>query len=287
MILSEPKRKTLEDIVNDLQLVEQITAVVLGGSHCIGMAGENADLDIGVYYHNEAPFDIKDVERIARKYAIEEPVTVTDFYHWGPWVNGGAWINTTSGEVDLLYRNIEQISSTIEKSKNGIWENDFEQQPPYGFSSVIYLGETYYCHTLYDPYDVIKDMKGQVAAYPLKLKKTIVQRALWSAEFSIWQSVKYAKKQDMYNAGGCFTRALKNIVEALYALNEMYFIGDNNSIQRIEQAPKCPDRIKEQIDSILSITPDTLTLKANRLRILFEQVTSLAEGMYHPYYVLW
>jgi hypothetical protein len=57
----------------------------------------------------------------------------------GTWVNGGAWIQTSSGQVDFLYRNLEQVTATITKAKNGEWENDFEQQPPYGFSSVIYL----------------------------------------------------------------------------------------------------------------------------------------------------
>ena len=286
MIIPETKRETLDKIINDLKQVDNIMAVVLGGSYCIGMANENSDLDIGIYYHETSPFDIEQIKLIATKYNIDETLTVTDFYQWGAWVNGGAWINTESGEVDFVYRNIEQVRSVIEKSKNGIWENDFEQQPPFGFSSVIYLAETKYCYPLYDPYNIIKEMKQEVMNYPMKLKQAIIQQSLWSVEFTLWQADKFVEKQDIYNAVGCFTRALKKIIDALFALNETYSMGDKSSIQRILQMPKCPDKLQEQIQDILNINSNTLTTSASRIRNLFEQVASLAEGMYQPYFKL-
>lgn len=54
-------------------------------------------------------------------------------------------------KVDFIYRNLEQVTTTIQKAKNGEWENHFEQQPPYGFSSIIYLAEINTCISLYDP----------------------------------------------------------------------------------------------------------------------------------------
>lgn len=286
MILPASKQGTLESIVNDLKGIEHVAAIVLGGSHCTGMANENSDLDIGIYYRQSHPFDIDQIKIIARKHNIDEALTVTGFYEWGAWVNGGAWLNTISGEVDFVYRNIDQVLATIEKSKNGIWENDYEQQPPYGFSSVIYLAETYYCHSLYDPHHIIEKMKNEVAEYPIKLKNTIVQQALWSAEFTCWQADKFAQKQDMYNTAGCITRAMKNIIEALFALNELYSIGDKYAIQQITQAPNCPPGIKEQMDDILSIDTGTLTAKTAKLRSLFNQVVSQAGSMYQPYFGL-
>jgi hypothetical protein len=286
MRLSESKQKILDEIVVDLKQVSNIEAIVLGGSHCLGMANDGSDLDIGLYYHQNSPFDINEIEHIARKYHIDEMLTITGFYQWGAWVNGGAWMNTTAGEVDFLYRNIEQVRDTIKKSKEGIWENDYEQQPPYGFSSVIYLGETYYCNPLSDPHNVVQELKRELEYYPAKLKNAILQQALWSAEFSIWQSKKFIKKEDMYNALGCFTRALKYILEALFALNEMYYIGDNNAVQRIAGAPKCPDNLKGKIEDILTVTNNTLHIKEENLQRLFKQVRSLAGDMYNPYYEL-
>jgi hypothetical protein len=286
MEIPETKKKTLDNIVNDLKIVDNIAAVVLGGSFCIGTADEKSDLDIGIYYYENSPFEIEQIKRIAGKYNIDETLTVTDFYQWGAWVNGGAWLNTESGEVDFVYRNIEQVKSVIEKSQNGIWENDFEQQPPFGFSSVIYLAETHYCQPLYDPFEVVKKLKEEVKNYPLKLKQTIIQQALWAAEFTLWQADKFAVKQDIYNTVGCFARALKNIVEALLAINEIYSLGDKSSIQKVVQMPKCPDKLEEQIEDILSINSHSLTTNVKKIRNLFEQTVSLADKMYQPYFIL-
>src|SRR4030095_5862114 len=229
------KEKTLQNIVYDLQRIDNIVAIVLGGSYATNSASENSDLDIGIYYSERNPFKIEEIRSIARKYAINDP-TVTDFYEWGPWVNGGAWIETASGKVDFLYKNIEQVKSTLEKAERGEWENHFEQQPPFGFSSVFYLGETKCCIPLPDPKGVIANLKEQVETYPPKLKETIIQYSLWSAEFTIWHAELFCMRQDVYNTVGCLARGVKNIVNALFAINELYPIGDKRSIEILEKA---------------------------------------------------
>ncbi len=287
MELPAAKQKTLNGIVEDLKRIDNVQAIVLGGSHCVGMANENSDLDIGIYYHEAKPFSIEDIKRIAKKYNVDDSCTITDFYQWGAWVNGGAWINTSSGEVDFLYKNIEQIKSTIDKAKNGIWQNDFEQQPPYGFSSVIFLAETHYCYPLHDPYNIINELKQEVKNYPVKLKQAIVQQSLWSAQFALWQADKFAAKGDPYNAVGCFTRILKNIVDALYALNELYPLGDKNVIRKIVEMPKCPSNLQHQIENVLATnSKNELMTSAGKLKDLFDQVVVLADGMYQPYFKL-
>jgi hypothetical protein len=35
-------------------------------------------------------------------------------YEWGQWVNGGAWIHTPAGKLDLLYRNIDQVKRVLD-----------------------------------------------------------------------------------------------------------------------------------------------------------------------------
>ena len=148
MVLSPEKQGILDMIKMDLQSLEGVSAIVLGGSYAMGSDTEKSDLDIGIYYSDKNPFDIEQIKFITKKYAVDENPTVTGFYGWGPWVNGGAWIQTISGKVDFIYRNIEQVLSTIDKAKNGIWENDFEQQPPYGFSSLYISGRNPILHTL-------------------------------------------------------------------------------------------------------------------------------------------
>lgn len=286
MRLTEDKQRLLDDITDELKQVDGVKAIVLGGSHAIGMETESSDLDIGIYYSEHNPIDIEKIKKVARKVADNEQPTVTGFYEWGPWVNGGAWINTENGEVDFLYKNIEQITKTIVNAKNGIWENNFEQQPPYGFSSIIFLSETQNCLPLYDPESIIMELKESVKQYPIKLKQSITQQSLWSAEFTIWQAEKFASKNDTYNTLGCLTRATKSIITTLFAINEIYPMGDKRAVSILEQAKIRPKSLTSKIDLILCCNKDTLIDNVLQLKNLFEEIVIFADGDYKPYYKL-
>lgn len=284
MKLPTEKQQLLKSIVDDLKDIEHIEAIVLGGSFAEGTAGPSSDLDIGLYYYSKQPFDIKKVAAVIKKYEISAS-TITDFYGWGKWVNGGAWITTKHGQVDLLYKNIDQISETIEKSKDGHWENDFEQQPPYGFSSMIFLAETYYSIPLFDPNNRITYLKKEVEKYPLKLKENILKQSLWAAEFTIWQAQRF-KPDDFYNIAGCLTRALKNITTALYALNEIYPLGDKRTVERLVSAKIKPDNLKNKINSVLLAENRSFDESINNLRNLYGDVLELVGDLYKPVFQL-
>lgn len=286
MKLSEDKQNLLDNITDELKVIDGVKAIVLGGSYAVGLATESSDLDIAIYYFERNPFDIEKVKLIAEKYAENEQPTVTGFYEWGPWVNGGAWIKTKDGEVDFLYKNIDQISKTIDNARNGVWENSFEQQPPYGFSSIIFLAETHSSLPLYDPEGVLKKLKESVKQYPKKLKQSVIQQSLWSAEFTIWQAEGFATKNDTFNTVGCLTRAVKNIVTTLFAINEIYPMGDKRAINILEQAKIKPENFTSKINDILCCNKDTLTYNVMRLKELFEETVEFAEGAYKAYYKL-
>ncbi|MBV9987653.1 MAG: nucleotidyltransferase domain-containing protein [Chitinophagaceae bacterium] len=286
MKLPKEKQALLNDIADDLKAIGNIRALVLGGSYATGTATAGSDLDIGIYYSGTNPFDIGQIRSIAQKYAQDKPPTVTGFYEWGRWVNGGAWIETAAGKADLLYKNIEQITTTIEQAKNGIWENDFEQQPPYGFSSIIYLAETQACIPLWDPEGVIEKLKSEVRQYPPKLKQSVIQQSLWSAEFTIWQAANLAAQHDIYATAGCLTRAVKNITAALFGINELYPMGDKRTIDSLEKAATTPNDLRARIAQILCVNKDRPDENVHRLKALWQETVQLAPGMYTPFYNL-
>lgn len=286
MQLPVKKQELLTRIVSELKQVPGVAAVVLGGSHCTGMANESSDLDLGLYYHPSSPFSVDDIRTIANRFNVGNDATVTDFYGWGAWVNGGAWITSADGEVDILYRNISQVYTTIEKAKNGVWETDYGQQPPYGFSSIIYLAETLNCVALHDPDRVIEGLKKEVAVYPPQLKQAVVQQSLWAAQFALWQADKFAAKNDVYSATGCFTRISKNLTDALFALNERYPMGDKNALTILAREQKTPHGLEARIRQVLAPANSSLAESARLLRQVFEDTVSLAGNLYHPYFEL-
>jgi hypothetical protein len=286
MLLPKEKEQTLNNIVTDLKQTENVLAVVLGGSYATGAASENSDLDLGIYYSEEDPFNIDDIKLIAKRYAVTDDPTVTGFYEWGPWVNGGAWIETASGKVDFIYRNIQHVSRTIEKAKNGEWENHFDQQPPYGFTSIIYLGETNCCIPLYDPHHVVAKLKDDVKTYPAKLKAAVIQLSLWSVEFTIWHAEYFYKKQDIYSLVGCLARGVKQIVNALFAINELYPLGDKRAMKILQNAKNVPLNLERRVEDVLCADKHSIRNNIDKLQKLFDETVELSDDAYKRFYIL-
>ena len=283
--IPEPKRQLLDILVSQLREVVGVTAVVLGGSYASGTQHEGSDLDIGLYYVEDSPFAIADIRHIASGSAVDQEPTVTNFYDWGAWVNGGAWIHTTAGKVDFLYRNLDQIQRTLDDALAGITQHDYDQQPAYGFYSVIYLAETQICLSLYDPDSIILDLKRQVQEYPPRLKQKIIVDSLWSAEFSLLHARGFAGQGDVYNTVGCLTRVAANLTQTLFALNERYFIRDKQAMDTIARFPILPPGYIQQVNQILACPGSTAPELAHsvvNMHQTWQAVAALAGGLYQP-----
>jgi hypothetical protein len=283
--LPEQKRYLLEQLVDQLSAVTGLAAIVLGGSYASGMHHEGSDMDIGLYYFEARPFSIDAIRRIAEGVADNGKATVTGFYEWGAWVNGGAWIHTQQGKVDFLYRNLDQIQRTITEAHQGISRHDYDQQPAYGFYSVIYLAETQICIPLHDPDKLITGLKHQVEIYPPRLKEKVITDSLWSAEFTLLHARGFSERGDIYNTVGCLTRAASNLTQALFALNERYFIRDKQVLDVVARFPVLPPGYIQQINRILACpgsTTQELARAVSDLEQVWHSVVSLDGVQYEP-----
>ncbi|HET9911521.1 MAG TPA: nucleotidyltransferase domain-containing protein [Anaerolineales bacterium] len=283
--LPEQKRLLLERLVEQLHEIDGVSAIVLGGSYASGTHHETSDMDIGLYYSEARPFSIAEIRRIADDVSINGAATVTGFYEWGAWVNGGAWIHTSQGKFDFLYRNLDHIQRTIAEAQQGISHHDYDQQPTYGFYSVIYLAETQICIPLYDPELLIAKLKRAVETYPPKLKQKIITDSLWSAEFSLLHARGFAAQGDVYNTVGCLTRVVSNITQALFALNERYFIRDKKVLDVVAGFPDLPAGYIPQINHILACpgsTAQELTKTVSDLERAWHSVVLLPGVDYEP-----
>lgn len=290
VVIPTEKRRTLDEITERLRHVPNLAAIVLGGSLARGLARSDSDMDIGLYYREKSPFCVDHIRSIAESTCIPESVpTVTNPYQWGPWVNGGAWIQTPSGKADFLYRNLDQVEAVIEEGRRGVWRHDYDQQPPYGFRSVVYFGETYFSVPLYDPDGEIARLKESVASYPDSLRERIVQDSLWAVEFSLHFCRNFADAADVYNATGCITRIAHFLVHALFALNREYFVSDKYANRLIDQFPSRPCDFTTRLAAVLANPgADTGALRksAESLTLLWRETVGLTAGTYRPLFRL-
>jgi predicted nucleotidyltransferase len=285
MIISAEKQTLLNTIVARLSEVPGVKAVVLGGSYARGTQHENSDLDVGIYYSEGEPFQIEDIRRVAASISAEGTPDVADFYQWGRWVNGGAWIHTLSGKVDFIYRNLDHVRHAIDDAKQGVTHHDFDQQPAFGFYSVIYLAETQVCLPLWDPQGAIARLKAEVAVYPPLLKEKAVASTLWMAEFSLLHAAAFAAAGNAYATIGTLTRVTSYLTQALFALNETYFMSDKTAMKEIAVFPILPTAYVEQLSNILAhpgLTSADLLASTLALHELWAGVVALTGGSYQP-----
>ena len=288
--LSPQKQALLDQVIQLLSAVPGMAAVVLGGSYASGKAHAASDLDIGLYYHEAAPFSIGEIRRIADSIAFGHgAATVTGFYEWGAWVNGGAWIHTPHGKIDFLYRNLEHIQRTFDDAQQGIVQHDYDQQPTYGFYSVIYLAETQICIPLYDPGGLIAGLKRQAGIYPPRLKQRLVANSLWSAEFTLLHGRAFAAQGDVYNTSGCLGRAAANLTQALFALNERYFQRDKQVMEEIAAFSIVPPGYVQQVTRILACPGSSVPELGQAIEDMVQawrSVVALTDGQYQPKFEL-
>lgn len=280
------KIRMLGLIADALRAVPNVVAIVLGGSYASGLARADSDLDIGLYYRESLPFSVSEVWALAERYSTSSSQpTVTGFYDWGPWVNGGAWIETPAGKVDFLYRNLNQVQTVVDEGHQGVWRHDYDQQPPYGFRSVVYFGEIDICVPLHDPGREIARLKQLVAEYPEALRDRIVQDGLWGAEFSLLFGRRFSDSSDVCNAVGCMTRVAHFLMQVLFALNRCYFVSDKSANQLIDKFPIRPNDFTSRLAAVLAspgINPAGLNKSMELLSALWLEAVDLTKGTYKP-----
>jgi predicted nucleotidyltransferase len=288
--LSLEQRELVSSLTERLRSVSGINAVVLGGSHARGRAQPGSDIDLGLFYSEAAPFSIQSIRELAEAVNDTANPVVTDFYGWGRWVNGGAWLTLGGQRVDFVYRSLEHVERVIAEAEAGGYELDYAQQPPFGFFSATYLGEVAICIPLFDPEGRVEALKRRVADYPEALRRAVVQDYLWQAEFALAAFAgKFAARADAYGTAACLTRAVNQLVLVLFALNRKYPLNDKTALAEVAEFERAPREFGPCVQQTLAHVGNSaaeLGAAIESVAQLFQETVTLAEGLYQPRFIL-
>ena len=288
--LSAPQRELVSLLSTRLASISGVAAVVLGGSHARGRAQQGSDIDLGVLYSDADPFAIQSVRELAAAVNDTPDAVVTGFYEWGPWVNGGAWLTIGGQRVDFIYRSLEHLDRVIADANAGRYELHYLQQPPFGFFSATYLGEIDICIPLFDPNNAIAERKRKVATYPDALRQAVVQDFLFMAEFSLTAfAPKMASRADTYGTAACLTRAVNELVQALFALNRKYPINDKTALLETAEFQNAPRDFGSRVQASLAklgTTSESLDAAREAISQLLHETINETAGLYQPRFKL-
>ena len=288
--LTPKQRDLVSHLANRLGEIEGVRAVVLGGSHARGCAQPGSDIDLGIFYSESAPFPVQRIRELAEEVNDAPAPVVTDFYQWGPWVNGGAWLTIDGQRVDFIYRNLEHVERVIADAEAGRYELHYLQQPPFGFFSGTYLGEVAICIPLLDPESRLAPLKERVAAYPEALRQSVIRDFLFMAEFNLTAfAAKFAARADAYGAAACLTRAVNELVLALFAINRTYPVNDKTALAEASRFERVPQAFASRVQRTLAApgaSAAELAAAVDAITQLARETIALTEGQYQPIFTL-
>lgn len=245
--------KRAERIASRLGRIEGVVAVALGGSWARGDAFPDSDIDLGIYYHPSHRPSIHTLRKLAEELDDRHlPEIVTDFGGWGRWINGGGWLEIEGQRVDWIYRDLALVTQVIDNCRAGHATCDYQPGHPHGFHNHIYMGEIYYCHPLYDTDGTLTALKALTLNYPTHLKRALIDKYLWEAAFALDTSSKSAARGDTFYVSGALFRCAASLAQALFALNEQYFINEKGSIKAIESFQLHPEGFARTITDVLA-----------------------------------
>jgi predicted nucleotidyltransferase len=288
--LSPKQRELVTSLSQRLGAIRGVQAVVLGGSYARGRARPESDLDLYLFYSQTNPFSIESIRELAGAVNDTPGAVVTSFYGWGPWVNGGAWLTIGGQRVDFVYRSLEHVERVIAEAEAGRYELDYAQQPPFGFFSVAYLGEIAVCVPVFDPEARLDVLKRRVANYPESLRQAVVRDYLWAAELGLVAfAPKFAGRAGAYGTAACLTRAVNQMLLALFALNRRYLMDDKTALAEAAGFERSPRDFEARVQRTLahvSDSPGELLAAVESIAQLLRETIELTDGLYQPRFAL-
>jgi hypothetical protein len=123
----------VEFIATRLTAIPGVVAVTLGGSRATNTAAEDSDWDFGLYYRGRLdPADVLALGWPGRVFAPGE---------WGRIMNGGAWLTIDGTEVDLIYRDLDEVLRWTDAAEEGRFEIQREVGYVAGLATYVLTGD--------------------------------------------------------------------------------------------------------------------------------------------------
>lgn len=279
----QPSHDLAASIAQRLGGVEGVIAVALGGSSATSSADGESDLDLGLYYYPSTVPSRDALNHLAAE--LDDANAAAPFTHpgeWGPWVNGGAWLTVGGTRLDVLYRDLEQVTDTVRDCKAGRVSWNYSLGHPHAFLSSIYLAEVHYGLPLFDPGNTLLALKATVQNYPETMRRDIIQRSLFEAGFSLENARKPAARRDTAQVAGYLYRAAASLTQAVYAANKTYLMNEKGGVPRVDSLEHRPPKFAATVQAILARpgdTPDRLTESVARMERLNVATARLCEEL--------
>jgi hypothetical protein len=238
-------------------------AISIGGSRGKGTADERSDVDFRLYWDQPAPGwpDQLPAWKAFREAMVTWRAKGTEI--------DGCWI-----------RKIGDIDSWLDQWIEG-------QIAPQDIVWTVWgyhvLPDIYHQQVVEDPFDVLAQWKERLKVYPARLKKALLDKHLGSLRY--WRNdYHYASKVqrgDVIFLAGLSARLVHDIMQVLFALNQVYYVGDGSNLEFARHFQQQPPHLAERVREALYPAPGEGAFERQRrtLAELIDDVERLVESV--------
>ncbi|MGX4736069.1 DNA polymerase subunit beta [Kitasatospora griseola] len=258
--------------------IDGIVGVCLGGSRARGAHVDGSDYDLGLYYR-AGELDTAALRALAAE-LCGHPVEVTEPGGWGPWVDGGAWLDLGPARVDWIYRDIARVRHYAAEARAGRYLAGQQAGHPYGVPSYAYVGELALGRVLADPDGALASLRAEVREFPVELTKRLEADAAWEAPFALAVARKGARRGDAGHVQGCLFRAVGLLVHALHARAGRWLVNEQGAIASAGQLACAPPDFERRAQALFApgaVDPAALGAVLDAAEALAAEVLAGAE----------
>ncbi|WP_035858124.1 nucleotidyltransferase domain-containing protein [Cryptosporangium arvum] len=239
----------LHEMAQRLIDVPGIVGVMLGGSRARDAPIDSSDVDLGLYYR--PPLDVDALGVLARELAGPD-AEVSARGAWGPWVDGGGWLDVAGTPVDWIYRELDRVDTAWRDARDGRFRFHFQVGHPLGVPDFSYVGEVALGRVLADPSGVLTALRAQAQDYPPELRRRVVTTALSEAEFALTIARKGVGRRDTAYVAGCLFRVVGLCAHALHAHAGAWLINEKGAVDAAAALPGAPLDFAEAAHGVLA-----------------------------------
>lgn len=234
-----------------LAQVPGVVAVSLGGSHARGSARPDSDLDLGLYYDAEQPFDLAALTTLCHELDDAGTAVPTPPGGWGPWVDGGAWLTLQGQRVDFIYRELGRVALSVEDALAGRVSLHAQLGHPHGIHGHHYAAEVALGLPLSDPSGRLADLKGRLGGYPEALRDALTRHYGGQPGFWLDGAVKGLKRGDLHWAQGSAYQAVMALVQTLCARNRAWLTNEKGAVAVAGRLAGAPADFEPRVQAAL------------------------------------
>jgi len=252
--------------------------IAVGGAHAKGVADSESDLDLYVFATTVQPNDTR--AGLTRAFSAD----IRDVTSWGrtePFDQAGTDFYLGNLKIECWFRNAASVARVIGECTDGIVRREFVTWTTTVFYNHCVLSDLRHMIPVDDPAGILAGWKDAIRTYPMKLRKAIITQHLSAARF--WpENFHYRsaiERRDVIYSTGIVQQVIHNLIQVLFAANEIYFPGDKKLAEVMAHLDRLPDRFADRVNQILfpsaAPTVDTLRQAQEELRALVAEVGAI------------